>query len=263
MTNEYVETFYIIPRYIRHLPGITLSYLDVYETIFQFWNKNKSCFLSEEALCERTGYKRTQIYEALSFFEKHNELKRIKKSGKRYLIKPEKAIITDCTEIIPTSGIPDCDVRTSGRTTSGGADHNIKKVNKEKECVGTSASHTQISTLKKQKAETQALESHEANEIFKAKFEGRDITLEELFAQCQEHYDQKRLWATKSKFVKWLQNERPDNFAKSKKQTSATYDVGYLEYLSRFKNDIRIQLISADAIALTYREWSCASVQAS
>lgn len=94
-SKQYQDTFYLIPRYIRHLPGITLAYLDVYETIFQFWNKNKNCYLSEEDLCQRTGYKRAVIYKALSFFEKHIELKRVKLNGKRYLIKPEKIIETE------------------------------------------------------------------------------------------------------------------------------------------------------------------------
>ena len=49
-THIYEDTFFIIPRYIRKLPGLTLAYLDVYETIFQFWNKNKDCFLGENAL---------------------------------------------------------------------------------------------------------------------------------------------------------------------------------------------------------------------
>lgn len=141
-SSHYEETFYIIPRYIRKLPGMTLSYLDVYETIFQFWNKNRTCFLSEEALCNRTGYKRTQIYDALNFFEKHGELKRIKKNGKRYLVKPEKIIETNCSDNIPMSEIADVydpvdnldiHVRNSGHATSGIADHNIKKLNKEKQ----------------------------------------------------------------------------------------------------------------------------------
>ena len=128
--STYEETFYIIPRYIRKLSGITLTFLDVYETIFQFWNKNKNCFLSEEALCERTNHKRTQIYEALKFFESHNELKRIKKGGKRYLIRPEKIIETDCTENVPMSAPADYNVRNSGHSTSGIPDHNIKNINK-------------------------------------------------------------------------------------------------------------------------------------
>lgn len=129
--NIYEDTYYILPRYIRKLPGITLAYLDVYETIFQFWNKNKNCFLGEDSLCERTGYGRSIIYQALAFFENHNELKRIKKGGRRYLIKPERIIETDCAEIAPTSTTVDLNVHNRGRTTSTTVDHNIKKLNKE------------------------------------------------------------------------------------------------------------------------------------
>ena len=109
-THIYEDTFFIIPRYIRKLPGLTLAYLDVYETIFQFWNKNKDCFLGENALCERTGYKRAIIYRALRFFEQHNELKRINIKGQRYLVKPEKSIETDCTEDVQSSTTVDSDV---------------------------------------------------------------------------------------------------------------------------------------------------------
>jgi len=129
--KDYQDTFYIIPRYIRHLHGMTLAYLDIYETIFQFWNKNKTCFLGEDALCERTGYKRAVIYKALSFFESHNELKRVKKNGKRYLIKPEKIIETDCSEIEPTSTAVDLNVYERRLSTSTAVDHNIKNINKE------------------------------------------------------------------------------------------------------------------------------------
>jgi hypothetical protein len=143
ISNTYEETFYIIPRYIRKLPNITLAYLDIYETIFQFWNKNKACFLGEDALCERTNYKRAVIYKALNFFENHNELQRIKKNGKRYLVRPMKIIETDCelndyksiqnnsTEIIPMSTTVDPNVYNRRHSTSTTVDHNIKNINKE------------------------------------------------------------------------------------------------------------------------------------
>jgi hypothetical protein len=130
--NPYEDTYYIIPRYIRKIPGITLAYLDVYETIFQFWNKNKNCFLSEDSLCERTGYKRRIIYKALEFFEIHNELKRIRKNGKRYLVRPERIIETDCSENIPTCTTVHANVHNRTRSTCTTVHHNIKKLNKEK-----------------------------------------------------------------------------------------------------------------------------------
>ena len=135
MSNEYKETFYIVPRRIRELPGMTLGYLDVYETIFQFWNKDLPCFLSNPVIVERTGLKETQIYEALNYFEKHGELERRQKGGRRYLIQPQRKIQTDSTKIILESAVPDGGVRSTGLQGSALPDHNIKKVNKEFNCT--------------------------------------------------------------------------------------------------------------------------------
>jgi hypothetical protein len=73
--------------------------------------------------------------------------------------------------------------------------------------------HT-IKKLKKEKAEQNAIQCEEAQSIFQAKFEGRQVTIEELFESCREHYDQKSTWASKDKFIKWLKRERPENFPK-------------------------------------------------
>lgn len=153
-SNTYEETFYIIPRYIRKLPGITLAYLDVYETIFQFWNKNKACFLGEESMCERTGYQRRIIYKALNFFEQHQELERIKKNGKRYLVRPMKIIETDCevndekvihkdsAEIVPTCTTVDPNVHNRALSTCTTVHHNIKKLNKENNSIVCNVENT-------------------------------------------------------------------------------------------------------------------------
>lgn len=85
--NNYQDTFYIIPRHIRQLEGITLTFLDFFETIFQFWNKGKTCFLSNAVIKQRTGIKSdSRIVEAFQFFEKHNVMKRIFKNNKRYIV---------------------------------------------------------------------------------------------------------------------------------------------------------------------------------
>lgn len=149
--NAYSATFFIVPSYILDLPGMTLGFLRVYEAIFQFWNHNKSCFLSEKTICEKSNLKRTQIYEALAFFERHNEVKRVRKGMKRFLIRPEKIIETDCIDIIPksappdisttisqTSAPPDSDVRSTGRNTSAPPDYNKKKLTKEVKKTTTS-----------------------------------------------------------------------------------------------------------------------------
>jgi hypothetical protein len=160
--NTYNSAFFIVPSYILDLPGLTLGFLKVYESIFQFWNHNKTCFLSEKSLCARTTLKRSQIYEALAYFERHGEVKRVRKGLKRYLVRPEKIIETDCTDVIQTSAVPDIgttidqtsatpdvDVRSTGRNTSATADYNTKKRTKEiKKTSTTSVSSSFIITEK-------------------------------------------------------------------------------------------------------------------
>ena len=86
VTTNYQDTFYIIPRHIRHLEGMTLTYLDFYETCYQFWNKGRSCYLSNSIIKQRTGIKSdSRINEAFQYFEKHNVLKREYRNGKRYI----------------------------------------------------------------------------------------------------------------------------------------------------------------------------------
>ena len=216
-SNTFTSTFFIVPSYIMFLPGITLGFLKVYETIFQFWNHNKPCFLSEDSLCERTELGRSQVYEALSYFENLNELIRVKKKGTRYFIRPIKDLETDCTENIPTSGAADEHVRRSGLSTSGAADYNKKNINKENKCVGANATNTQASSKKSQKelVEYKALNNESIQTLFREKFSGLDITLEQLFSACKEHYEQKSLWATCDKFLKWIKSEKIENYKKS------------------------------------------------
>lgn len=129
--NTYKATFFVIPSYIMDLPGLTLAYLKVYETIFQFWNSGKSCYLSDDAITARTGICRSQIYEAFSFFEKHNEMVRRRKGGRRFLVQPERTLELNCSETIPTSAPAVVDVRSSGFIASAPADHNNKNISKE------------------------------------------------------------------------------------------------------------------------------------
>jgi hypothetical protein len=139
--NQYRAAFFIVPSYILDIPNITLSYVKVYETIFQFWNHSKPCYLSLEVISERTGVGKSQICEALNFFEGKGELLRRKKGGRRYFIQPERAIPDDCSKNIPESGGADSRVlmiaqkiyqSPAERTAeSGGADTNNKKLNKE------------------------------------------------------------------------------------------------------------------------------------
>ena len=132
--NTYQAAFFIVPSYILDLPGLTLAFLKVYETIFQFWNHRKPCFLSLKAICERTHLSNSQVCEALNFFEKNGELIRRKKGRKRYLVQPERSIQEDCPELNHESATADTSVqsvRSSGLNQSAGADTNKKNINKE------------------------------------------------------------------------------------------------------------------------------------
>lgn len=210
--QPYEETFYIIPRNIRKLPKITLAYLDVYETIFQFWNKRLPCFLSNAKLQERTGLGHTVINDALKFFEEHGELERKIKNGKRFFVQPLRYIETD-----PPSATAEPPSRNCGTPPSASAVHNIKnKSNKEPVVVGEQP--TQQS--QKEKTETEALNDKDNIELFNKKFSNRDVTLEQIFKACQEYNAPKNRWVGTQLFNKWLHHENPDNYTKKGSHTA-------------------------------------------
>ena len=128
-------------------------------------------------------------------------------------------------------------------------------------CGGTDVTHTQkIFNLKQQKAEETTLNCPEAKAIFEERFAGKAVTMREIFDQCRDHYEQKSLWATKDKFVKWLQRERPENYKKIESdkspQNAKPYQVEYQCYVSQFRNDRdRLGLIPSTEIPLSYEEW--------
>lgn len=180
--NTYKSVFFVVPSYIPYLPGMTLNFLKVYETIFQFWNHNQTCFLSEKSLIARTSVSRSEVYAALMYFEKRGEIKRIRKGMKRYLVKPEKIIETNCshlkltseipdvgTSIDQTSEIPDVNVLDTGRNTSEIPDYNTKKRTKEfKNTSTTSVSSRFIITEKLDKSylEYKVENDPRSNEVF-------------------------------------------------------------------------------------------------
>lgn len=102
--------------------------------------------------------------------------------------------------------------------------------------------HTSVINLKKQQAEKKALENEEAKALFDAKFTGRNITIEKLFEDCQEHYEQSNRWATRQNFIKWIKKENQDLYPQIdsfqhkelKKQTLFTQEE--LESLGEYKH---------------------------
>ena len=248
--NTYNAAFFIVPSHVLNLPGMTLGFLKVYETIFQFWNHRQDCFLSNESLCERTQLGVSQIYEAFTFFEKHNLLSRKKINGRRYFIQPEKKIETDCgenkdpsaeadssTNNIPNSAGAENDFRPSGSSTSGAAEHNNKNINKENNVYIAPTSNTffedykkqelqalnqAVETKKEEEIETEALNDPENQAIFHQRFSEREVTIVEIMKAVQEHYHAKGLCVGSQRFKKWLRNERPENFPQKKRAQTAT-----------------------------------------
>jgi len=91
--ENYQQAFFTVPYRIFSLPGITISFLRFYETIFQFWHRDKECFLNNESLMDRIGVSSTStIKAAFDFFEQHNEIIKIYKNGKRYLVSPQRRV---------------------------------------------------------------------------------------------------------------------------------------------------------------------------
>jgi hypothetical protein len=109
--------------------------------------------------------------------------------------------------VVPTTS-------TCGTPPHHSVDINNKEI-KEIKCVGADATHPAISSLKKSKAEARALEDPTIREFFNTKFLGYAISLEDLFKSCQEHYEQKSLWATKDKFLQWIKTENIEKYKKT------------------------------------------------
>jgi hypothetical protein len=96
MSSEYQSSFFIVPSRISRLPDITIACLRVYETIFQFWNHGRQCYLSNDAIMERAGITSTStLSEAFMYLESKGELIRKMKGKKRYFIQPERIVEVD------------------------------------------------------------------------------------------------------------------------------------------------------------------------
>ena len=262
--SVYEETFYIIPRRIRKLPGITLAFLDIYETIFQFWNKQLPCYLSNKTIEDRTGVGHSQARAALAFFESNGELERKIINGRRYLVQPVKQIETDCInseDAAPSA--PPC--RSSGPPPAAPSAHNIKKdTNKEKELVVCGEPPT-TQQSQKEKVEHEALTNQKNIELFNKKFSDRDVTLEEIFKGCQSFNAQKNRWVDSQLFNKWLLIEKPDNYAKKgshaalKKQNGMSDQVKYSNFVGDIKAQINLGLKPQDTVIPSFEAWSAQS----
>ena|SRR3990167_2279543 len=84
-----------LPNRILYLEGVQLSYIKVYVQIFNLWYSDKPCFISTPEFMRRTNLSERTVFEALAFFEKMGEIKRVQKGGKRYIVQPVCAIESD------------------------------------------------------------------------------------------------------------------------------------------------------------------------
>lgn len=223
--SEYEETFYIIPRRIRKLPGITLAFLDVYETIFQFWNKGNSCYLSNAGIQKRTGLGHTQVNQALIFFETHGELVRKIYKGLRYLVQPRRSVETDFIEDDPTAGavppptagaVPEIknklmyEYATTISDSSSSIDFDDYKQN-ELAALQAAADNSD----RKAKADEfrkESLADEKCKAVYAQRFKGLNVTLEELYQDCVDYWSQKNQMVYKARFLTHLKKAPLENY---------------------------------------------------
>ena len=142
------------------------------------------------------------------------------------------------------------------------AQHKIKEIKEnKKQSVGngeTSVSHppTNISKLKKEKAEENALNDSSIRKLFEEKFAGYNITYEQMFEECREHYETKGTWAIKSKWLRWVQSEHTDRYTKTeshegkKAQVASLYTEEEQKHLSEYKHWLKTW-----SKTKTFEEW--------
>ncbi len=146
--------------------------------------------------------------------------------------------------------------------------------NPDPESVGDSSNpntHTDNSPKKPKKelVESNTLHDEEVKKLFEEKFGDYNLTIEQLFMACQEHYEQKSLWVTKDKFVKWIKKEKLDIYTKKgsrlpskipkspeqikKEQLNKNYNL----YYSQFINDRDVLKISdtQNKEPLSFKQW--------
>jgi len=123
--SQYESAFFVIPSRIMNLPNLTLSFLKIYETIFQFWNHGRDCYLSNLMIMKRTGINsESTIRKAFMFFEKHNELIRVYEGTNRYLKQPQKMVKIDPDGVEESTG-------GASIARRGGVDSATPTINKE------------------------------------------------------------------------------------------------------------------------------------
>ena len=141
--------------------------------------------------------------------------------------------------------------------------YNLK--NKEGMCGGEK-NHTQRMNKKNTKAklEAKALACEEINKIFKDKFTGRDVTLQEIFDQAKEYFKDRGGWVGPARLKKWLKMERPDNYPllvdngegkDCQSRKTHRLQVEYNNYIGGVKKGLAMGYLSKDTQIISFREW--------
>lgn len=244
MSIEYKETFFVVRSYILDLPGMKLSYLRVYEAIFQFWNKKLPCFLNNKTLAERAGVEIRQVQRALDYLEKQGEIIRTQRGFKRYIACVERPIEYDCSEKDHGChpGHPPMSSRTPPPCHLGHPEYKeieYKEINttsssnffeqyKEKEKESLEQVNEEFSRQKlKEQFRSEAIENIKCKEVYQKRFEGLLVTLEELYDECADYWSQKNQMVYKARFLTHLKKtpiEKYKDFKEIKSKSSITPD---------------------------------------
>ncbi len=96
--KEQGGAFFVLPRHLYHLPGMTLARLMVYECFFQFWHNDNEVWLSNKQIMERCNIKsHSTLSEIYQYLETNNLIQRDERAEGRYFIQPvcDKGVSVD------------------------------------------------------------------------------------------------------------------------------------------------------------------------
>ena len=71
--------------------------------------------------------------------------------------------------------------------------------------------------------EKAAYENVDIKKLFTTKFTGLNVTYDQLYQDCKEHYESKRQWVTTKKWKLWLDREKLDQYTKIAVTSSPKY----------------------------------------
>jgi hypothetical protein len=226
-----LPTYINIPYFLYHDNRLEKSATLIAAFFYSLQTSGLTIKASTDYLCQLANVDKRQYYRIMNQLEEYQYIKRSGFTNRKkiyWVYSPKSSItvvenetsVTECTSVqeLNTSVMDDSKLVSSMTLNLCHPCHtDIKEDTKENKCVGANATNTQVSSKKSQKelAEYKALNNESIQTLFREKFSGLDITLEQLFSACKEHYEQKSLWATCDKFLKWIKSEKIENYKKS------------------------------------------------